>query len=244
MKRGILLTMVGFGAVALAGAITEQLNQAAWLYLNRHLNSGYLEQSKVLYETILAQNPTNEEALWQLARVYFSLGDCAQDRKTKFARYERGKTLAESLIKINESHPEGHFWFLVNQGRIGQTRGVLNSLFMVPTIKRELKRTLELNPRHAGAHDGWGMLYYELPGFAGGNLDKAIDWFRKGIAIDPHYSLIYVDLARAYIKKKMFKEAREALRTVINDKNPTYPADYFLDDKPEAERLLKEIEGK
>ncbi len=250
MKRGIFLAIAGLVAITglvtitYAADVSAQLKQASELYLNRHLNSGNLEQSKVLFETLLAQDPTNQEALWQLSRVYYSLGDVAQGKKTKLARYEWGKALADSLIKINERHPEGHFWAMVNQGRIGQTRGVLNSLFMVSGIKRELKRTLELNSNHAGAHDGWGALYYELPGFAGGSLDKAVEWFKKGLALDPHYTLINVDLAKTYIKKKMYKEAREAISMALDEKNPTYVADYVLDDKPEALKLLKEIEGK
>jgi len=239
-----MLTIAGLVSILTAADTNALVKQATDLYLNRHQNSGYLEQSKVLFEKVLSQEPTNQEALWQLSRVYSSLGDCAQGNKTKLARYEWGKTLADSLIKINERHPEGHFWFMVNQGRIGQTRGVLNSLFMVPTIKKELKRTLELNPNHAGACDGWGSLYYELPGFAGGSLDKAIEWFKKGIALDPTYSLISVDLAKAYIKKKMFPEACAALVIVVNMQNPTYVADYIMDDKPEALKLQKEIEGK
>ena len=246
MKRatGIMIGIAVLASVSWSADTAALVKQAADLYLNRHQNAGYLEQSKILFEKIVTEEPTCQEALWQLSRVYYTLGDNARDKKTKLACYEYGKSLADRLVKINEAHAEGHFWLMVNQGRIGQTRGVLNSLFMVPTIKRELKRTLELNPRHAGACDGWGALYYELPGFAGGSLDKAIAWFNKGLAIDPNYSLLYVDLAKAYIKKRMYREARSALTSVLNMKNPTYAADFVLDDKPEAEKLLKDIEGR
>lgn len=243
---GFFVLLFSLVAIALAkdekDNIDDLLKQATNLYHNRHLNPTYLDQSKVLFEKILDKDPTNQEALWQLSMLYKTLGDYAKDKKTKISFYEYGKSLAERLIKINEAHPEGHFWYAVNMGRIGQTRGVINSLFMVPTFKKKLTRTLELDPNHIGAYNAWGVLYYELPSFVGGSIDKAIEWFKKGLKIDPNLSIMYVDLARCYIKKRMYKEAKETLLFVINLKKPTYPADYVLEDKPEAEKLLKKIE--
>ena len=47
-------------------------------------------------------------------------------------------------------------------GRIGQTRGVLNSLAFVPEIKKEIDKVLKINPEHTGALDAKAMT--ALPG--------------------------------------------------------------------------------
>jgi hypothetical protein len=133
---------------------------------------------------------------------------------------------------------------MVHLGRIGQTKGVLNSLGMVPDIKREINRTLELDPRHTGAMDARAMLYFELPGLFGGDLNKSLAALNQGLAIDSNYTILYVDMARVLIKKKDFEKARWYLNRCLIVTEPTYPADFAIDDKPDAERLLKEIENK
>ena len=130
------------------------------------------------------------------------------------------------------------------QGRIGQTRGVLNSLFMVPGLKKAFSRALELNPSHPTALDAFGVLYYELPTFAGGDLYLSEKYLKRGIESAPNYVLLRLDLAKVYIKEKRWIVARAQLDSLIATTDPKYPADAVLDDKPDARQLLKQIENK
>lgn len=222
----------------------EMIKKAMYLYENRHLNPSHIKESIALFEKVLSQEPKNQEALWGLSRNYYGCGDTTKNKKEKLKLYEKGKDYAEKSIEIDEKNPEGHFWFAVNYGRIGQTKGVLKSLFMAPRLKKEFNRTLELNPNHTGALDGLGVLYYTLPGIAGGDVKKSIGYLEKANKIDPNYTVIYIDLARDYIKLKDYKRAKELLNKMLSITTPTHPADFVLKDKPEALRLLKEIEGK
>lgn len=225
-------------------SIEEDIKNADYYYEYRHKDPEYLSKSKEILKNILAKEPDNEEALWRMARTCYQYGDNAKTKKDKLSWYDKGKEYAQKLIKVNSSHPEGHFWYAVNLGRIGQTRGILKSLSLAPTIKREFEKTLKLDPKHIGAMDGLAVYYYELPAIFGGNLNKSIKYLKKAISIDPNYSLLYIDLAKVYIKKKDYKSARKYLNKVFEIKNPTHPADYYLDDKPEAKRLLEKIKEK
>jgi len=88
------------------------------------------------------------------------------------------------------------------------------------------------------------MLYYELPGLMGGNLNKSIEYLNRAIAIDSNYTILYVDMAKVYIKKKDYEKARWFLNKVLEINSPTYEADYILDDRPEALKLLEQIKDK
>jgi Tfp pilus assembly protein PilF len=66
----------------------------------------------------------------------------------------------------------------------------------------------------------------------------------KGIALDSNYTLLYVDMAKVYIKKKNYEKARWYLNRALEITTPTYEADHVLDDKPEALALLEEIKDK
>ncbi len=225
-------------------SVENEIKQADYYYEYRHKAKDYLSTSKKILENILAEYPSNQEALWRMARICYQYGDNSKNKKDKLFWYEKGKEYAKKLIEINSSHPEGHFWYAVNLGRIGQTKGVLNSLGLAPTIKKEFEKTLELNPKHTGAMDGLAVYYYELPGLLGGDLNKSIKYLKKAISIDSNYTILYIDMAKVYIKKKDYETARKYLKKVLSIKNPTHPADYYLDDKPEAERLLEKIKDK
>jgi hypothetical protein len=238
MKKLLLLAVM----VTLAGAATTE--RAEYMFFNRHLNSTWLDSAYTMLAAAHAANPTDEHCLYLWSRVHVQKGDDARTKADKLAYFRGAKAIAETLIALNDRSDEGHCWWGVAQGRIGQTRGVLNSLFMVSGLKKAFGRTLELNPSHPTALDALGVLYYELPGFAGGSLAKSEQYYLRGIASAPNYALIRLDLAKVYIKQKRWVAARAQLDSLLATTDAKYPGDAELDDKPEARQLLKQIEGK
>ncbi len=238
MKKLLLLATI----VTLAGAATT--DRAEYMFFNRHLNPTWLDSAYNLLAAAHAANPTDEHLLYLWSRVHIQKGDDAKTKGEKLTCFGRAKAIADTLIARNDRSDEGHCWWGVAQGRIGQTRGVLNSLFMVSGLKKAFNRTLELNPSHPTALDALGVLYYELPGFAGGSLAKSEQYYLRGIASAPDYTLLRLDLAKVYVKEKRWYAARAQLDTLLATSDPRYPGDTELDDKPEARRLLERIEGK
>jgi hypothetical protein len=51
-------------------------------------------------------------------------------------------------------------------------------------------------------------------------------------------------MAKVWIKKKDYEKARWYLKRLLDIQEPTYMADFVLDDKPEALELLEEIKDK
>ncbi len=228
--------------ILLSLTIQEKLDKSDYIYNNRHEEEVNLMDSKTLFDEVLEEESGNEEALWQLSRLYYALGDETTDKNQKIEYYEKGQKMAEDLIKLNNNNPEGHFWLGVNLGRIGQVRGVMKSLSLVPTIRREFEKALELDPEHTGAMDGLAVLYYELPGLFGGNLNKSLEYLNKAIVVDSNYAIIYVDFAKVYMKRKEYDKAENYLNKMLSIKNPTHPADFYIKDKAEAMKLLEEIQ--
>lgn len=218
--------------------------RAEYFFFNRHLNPGYLDSAYQLLAHARKIDPVHEQTLYLWSRIHTQLGENSSNRGEKVRLFERAKAIAESLQEVNEKNPDGFMWWAIAQGRIGQTRGVLNSLFMVSSLKKAFNKVLELDPEYPTAYDALGVLYYELPSFAGGNLKLAERYLIQGLKIDPNYTLIRLDLARVYLKQGRSDDAREQLKLLISTAKPSYPADFFLDDKPEAEKLLGQLEPK
>lgn len=241
--KGLLLLTAMLGA-ALAGPNDSACARAEYMFFNRHLNPAWLDSAYNLLAAAHAADPRDEHCLYLWSRIHIQKGDDARTKGEKLSYFARAKAVAETLIALNDQNDEGHCWWGVAQGRVGQTRGVLNSLFMVSGLKKAFGRALEINPNHPTALDAMGVLYYELPGFAGGSLAKSEQYYKRGIESAPNYTLLRLDLAKVYVKQKRWTAARAQLDSLLATVDPLYPADAELDDKPEARQLLKQIEGK
>ena len=246
MKRCLtLLAAAACLAPALAGPHADSVCDQAWyLQFHRHQNRARLDSAYHLLADLRQAEPANERCLYLWSRIHIQRGDDAATKADKLRLYARAKAIADTLLGLNDRNADAHCWWGVAEGRIGQTRGVLNSLFMVPGLKRAFGRALELNPRHPTALDASGVLYYELPAFAGGNLTRSEEYLLRGIEADPNYTLLRLDLARVHVRQRRYVAARTQLNALLATRNPTYPADTELDDAPEARALLAEIKDK
>ncbi len=236
-----VIVILGLVAVLPAAPADSVCDEAARLFFHRHLAPGNLDSAYALLAGLRETDPDDERVLYLWSRIHVQRGDLAVDKGRKIELYARARAIAETLRTVNDVNPYGHMWWAVAHGRIGQTRGVMNSLFMVPTLKREFSRVLELDPGHVTAYDAYGVLYYELPGIVGGNLRKSEEYLVEGLRLDPNYTVLRLDLAKVYIKQKRWQDARDQLEALIATQLPTFPADHALDDRPEAEELLEQI---
>jgi tetratricopeptide (TPR) repeat protein len=240
MKRLILPVLLVAGLAA-AADVDSMCVRAQWLLFNRHLAPDNLRAAYDLMQQARALAPNHEQTLYLWSRIHFQYGDDATTGRDKIRWYERAKAICETLKTVNDANALGHLWWANAYGRIGQVRGVMRSLFMVPTLKKEFGRALQLAPDNPTCYDALGVLYYELPGIAGGSLSKSEDHLIRGLTLDPNYTVLRLDLAKTYIKAGRRDDARAQLRLVLATSCPTIPADFALDDRPEAEELLRQI---
>ncbi|MBN2620507.1 hypothetical protein JXB22_05380, partial [candidate division WOR-3 bacterium] len=166
----------------------ELVANAVYLYETRHTNMENLAEARDILEMVLDHEPQHVRALYELSHVYFLLGDKATSKEEKINLYTAGMEHGKESKKADDKCAEAHFWYMVNMGRIGQTKGVLNSLFMVPDIRGEIDKVLKIDPEHTGALDAKAMLYFELPGVLGGSLSKSIECLNQALAIDSNYT--------------------------------------------------------
>jgi len=229
--------------LALAAPTPAQspFEEARQLVASYHTDLNRLDRARDLLENLL-KTDRQVEAMILLSRIYFLWGDVrATSTEEKLQAYDRGREIGKRAVELAPKNPESHFWYATNTGRFGQTKGVFRSLFLLPTVKQELEIILELNPKHLGAHALAGNV--ELAG-PWGDLEKAEEHFRKGLKLDPHYTVLRVDLARLLIKRGKYDEARKELRRVLNEKAPTNLADWTVKDTKRARELLESIKDK
>jgi tetratricopeptide (TPR) repeat protein len=177
-----------------------------------------------------------------LTQVCFIWGDVrAATPEQRLQAYECGERAARRAIELDRNSAAAHFWYGTHMGRWGQAKGVLRSLFLLPAIWDEIQTVLSLDPKFTAVYLLAGNVYYEVPRFFGGDLEKAEEMFRKGLAQDPTFTGMRVGLAKALIKMGRTAEARRELQTVLNERAPRNLADWTLKDSKDARELLESL---
>lgn len=180
-----------------------------------------------------------------LGQLSFIWGDVrATTREQKLEAYDEGREAARRAMELEPRNAAARFWFATNTARWGQTRGVVRSLFLLPTVQGEIRAVLELDPGFTGVYSLAGNVYYEVPRLLGGDLDRAEEMFRTGLAQDPRFTGMRVGLAKTLIRKGRVAEARRELQAVLDETAPRNLADWTVKDVPEARKLLESIRNR
>ena len=238
LALGVAGPVAGAAVAHARSPLVGQLNVVATRY---HEDPTRLDTLREGLEQAVRDDP-DAANFTALSRVSFIWGDVrARSDEEKLAAYERGRASGQRAIELEPKNFLGHLWYAINTARWGQTKGVVRSLFLLPTVREEIRVLLELAPNVAAVHALAGNVDYEVPGPLGGDVDRAEATFRKGLQLDPGFTGIRVGLAKVLIKKSQPAEARRELQAVLDEKDPSNLADWTVKDVPDARRLLESI---
>ena len=195
--------------------------------------------------TEAVKTDSSVDNLIALSQVCFISGDIrAKTPEDKLEAYEQGRQAAKRAVELAPKSVEAHFWYGTNTARWGQTKGVVRSLFLLPTVKQEIELIMALDPNFAPVYALAGNVYYEVPAVLGGDLDQAEQLFRKGLALDAKFTGMRVGIAKTLIRKGRIAEARKELQAVLDENAPRSLADWTMKDAKDARALLESIKGK
>jgi tetratricopeptide (TPR) repeat protein len=238
---GTLLALLALTDVRAQWPLVVELETVATRY---HEDPSRLDRLRDGLEQAV-KTDSQVQNLVALARVCFIWGDIrAKTRDEKLEAYERGQQVAQRAVELSPKDASAHFWYATNAARWGQTKGVIRSLFLLPTVQEEIRIILDLDPKFTAVYALAGNVFYEVPGLFGGDLKKAEEMFREGLRQDPRFAGLRVGLAKTLIKTGRIAEARRELQAVLDEKEPTNPADWTVKDSQEAHALLESVKGK
>ncbi len=233
----LALVVVVTGHVAAADSpLVAELEEAAHTY---HVDPTRLDRVREGLERVGEGTPSVAELI-ALARAELIWGDVrARTSEEKITAYERGRQAARRAVAQAPQDARVHLWYGINTARLGQTRGIMNSLALLGTVKTEMRKALELDPSSPVAYALAGNVYLEVPRMFGGDPGKAEEAFRHGLRLDPHYTHLRVGLAKVLLRAGRTEEARAELQAVLDEKRPTNVADWTVRDVPDARALLR-----
>jgi tetratricopeptide (TPR) repeat protein len=206
-----------------------KLEKAKSIFLNYHKNPILLDETIGILEGIIKQTPADVDTLIFLSRVWLTYGFVkAKNREERITAFRNGKEIAQKAIDIAPDNPDAHFFYVANLSTLGQVQGILNSLFMLPRVRKEIDTILELDPDHAYGIAMQGLLFTYLPPILGGDLKIGESYLRRSVVLDPHTSSTKLYLGINLKRQKRYDEAKKVFKEIIDEKNPKVYADWYI----------------
>ncbi|NLY11275.1 MAG: hypothetical protein GX020_06290 [Firmicutes bacterium] len=238
----LLRTLLFFSCVFLLGVwivsaneVSDVVQEANALLATKEVPN--IERAIEVLEESLYETGDDGDVLWSLAKAYLYLGDRSEDNKLKI--YEQGKEYADQAITVAPDNPHAHYWLGTLIGRIGQTKGILNSLFMIKPLQEAMERVLEIDEEYADAYYVLSRLYDEAPGWpiSIGNRNKALEMIEIALELDPDNPEFKVQIAKVLLSYRRKDEALEILMEAYE--SPEMEIDEIL--RADADELLAKL---
>jgi tetratricopeptide (TPR) repeat protein len=183
------------------------------------LEDNALANARDHFTKLTEQHPDNVVYFYDLARVnayrceaYAAHGD---KKKAEGALDEAIANVQQSL-KLNEKSADAHSLLADLYGRkISFGVGMFAGPKFGPKIKVENNRAQELDANNARVFASLGRQYLNAPKMFGGDVDKAIENFRKSIQLDPKYDETFVWLGIALREKGDAAGAEQAFKDAL-----------------------------
>ena len=170
------------------------------------------------YETAAETIENKYDVNWKMSRIIYHIGNHTADKKMQQEIFSQAIVLAEKAIALEPEKPDGHYWLAVNNGKFGESKGVMKSLGMVKPIKESLNKVIELDRTYeeGGADRVLGRVFFKVPGIAGGDKDESLRHLLKSIEYGPNDPVTLLYLGETYLALNEIDKAREALDKVVN----------------------------
>lgn len=180
-------------------------------------NSEPIKRSMSLFEAILKSEPSNYDALWQLARAIIWYGDHSPEEQ-KVEIFSKGMDMAKKAIEANPNGIEGHYWLGSNMGKYGEARGIFKSLEYITPILQEMETILKIDPNHYKAITVLGILYRKAPPWpvSVGDFDKSEEFLRRAVQLNPASLHSHLELGITFNKLKKWDLAKVEFQKVID----------------------------
>ena len=205
-----------------------------------------LKRAIALYEAALADTTLPARARsdgWaDVGRAYMRLGDLETNNAAKLALYEKGQAAGQKGEDVDARNPAAIFWGTANMACVGRTKGVMNSLFMIGDLKKNLNRALAIDGNYHFARNTLGEIDHAVPGLAGGSDARSEASYLEVLRRNPHFTATMVRLAQLKRDNGDDDEARQWAQKVLDEKAPALPHDWRKFDVVDARAVLKSLE--
>jgi tetratricopeptide (TPR) repeat protein len=195
-----------------------QLGEAQLQQGRVRLDEQMLIAARKSFTDCIEVDSTSSRCFFDRARAESYLEQVKQIQKDKKAAERWNDSAiddAQHAVKLDDSSSDAHALLADLYGTKIGFGGMLVGPRYGPKANAENERALQLNPGSSLAYVVMGHKYLFTPKMFGGNIDKAVESFKKAVTLDPSSDEAFAWLAIAERKKGDSKAAAEALAQAL-----------------------------
>ena len=165
MKR-IVLIILFFPILLWSQANFEKAEQL--------LEAGKTDQARLLFETIVKENPSHLKAIEHL-------GDIAGQNTS----WDKALLYYKKLKQLQPTEANYYYKYGGALGMKAKEVNKFKALGMIDEIKSSFEKTIILDPKHKESRWALVLLYLQLPGIIGGSEAKAVAYSNELMRLSP-----------------------------------------------------------
>lgn len=176
--------------------------------------------ARVTFQWCTRNEERNSVCYYDLARceLYLAKAEGIQKNQEAVGKWEDTAIAdAQHAIALNDRSADAHA--LLSDLYGSKIHGMISGMHFGPKANAEIQRAFQLDPKCPQAFTVIGRKYLYSPSMFGGDIDKALDSFKRATAVDPRNDEAFVWLAIAYRKKGDPERARQALSEALRLNN-------------------------
>ena len=233
------------------GRARSLLQQADSLFSQRNeeslnpTNQAIAKLSQALEQT--DQSELRYKILLLRSRAYYWNGTVQSSRSDKMDTFEKAMESAEEAASENDEYANAYYRYGIALARWAEAKGILESLGRKDELIEFMQTTQDLetmDEKEGYTIDGYGpdrvfgKMYFKLPSWAGGNLNKSMKHLKRAVDNAP-----FLAMNTAYYSESLIKGSREQkkkgcqLLDLLVKKSAN---DFPKERKPETTRELRD----
>ena len=190
------MNRVVFLLVCIPSVLLSQTNFEKGVQL---MDSGKMDQARVVFENVLKEYPSNSKALE-------FLGDIAGQNKN----WDKAILYYKKIKQLQPNNAEYHYKYGGALGMKAKTVNKFKALGMIDEIKASFEKAVALDPKHKESRWALVMLYLELPGIIGGSETKAVAYSNELMRLSPFDGY----LSKGYIEEYFGRNKKAELNYI------------------------------
>ena len=175
-----------------------------------------LQQGIVLLREAVTGDPNNYDANWRLAKFNYYLATHT-DGDYRDRAFREGIQAGKAAVTLQPNMPEGHFWLGANYGGVLEAE-TISGLASLSDVRNEMNTVLKLNEGYqdGSAYMVLGLLDLKAPKIVGGDQERAVTEFEKGLQFGKGNAFLRLHLAEAYLAVGKKSEAQQQLDAILS----------------------------
>ncbi len=160
------------------------------------------------YEKAIIYNPTEPFFHFHLASLYFNEED-----------YEKALYIWQEAVNMSPNFLAAHYWLGITFLNLNKIKKAQEKFLEVLELKNQINDLHNFGSDYEKALIDFDYsLLYDTLGycyFKEGNLEKAANFYKEAIKINPRFAQAYSNLAGVYFSKKMYKKAESMIKEAL-----------------------------